>query len=193
MENKVETDLEKKQAFLRSEIMEKKYDTEKFSDFLSKFKDDGLDLSNWVYEELQQAVYQFQANCDSNKGEENINEEKEIENVRNSFKLNPSIINEIINNPSNEKNPYDKIFDKNEIGFENIENVMSDLNKNDDDELNNNNNLIQKKQGNDNEVGGFILVDSNEIPQINTGIIDCVKQKENSLTKYNDIYVTLSE
>ena len=184
-------DLEKKQAFLRTEIMEKNYDPEKFSEFLSKFKENGLDLSNWTFEELQQVVNQFQNNNNTNINNSGNSEEKGIENVRNSFIIDSSLVKEIQNNSKN--NPYDKIFDeKNEEEFGKIQNVMSDLTNNDEDKHINNNINENNKKRNDTEVGGFILVDSNEIYESKQDIITCIKQKENSISNINNLYVILS-
>ena len=184
-------DLEKKQAFLRTEIMEKNYDPEKFSEFLSKFKENGLDLSNWTFEELQQVVNQFQNNNNTNINNSRNSEEKGIENVRNSFIIDSSLVKEIQNN--NKNNPYDKIFDeKNEEEFGKIQNVMSDLTNNDEDKHINNNINENNKKRNDTEVGGFILVDSNEIYESKQDIITCIKQKENSISNINNLYVILS-
>ena len=184
-------DLEKKQAFLRTEIMEKNYDPEKFSEFLSKFKENGLDLSNWTFEELQQVVNQFQNNNNINKNNKENSEEKGIENVRNSFIIDSSLVKEIQNN--NKNNPYDKIFDeKNEEEFGKIQNVMSDLSINDEDKHINNNINENNKKRNDTEVGGFILVDSDEIYESKQDIITCIKQKENSISNINNLYVILS-
>ena len=184
-------DLEKKQAFLRTEIMEKNYDPEKFSEFLSKFKENGLDLSNWTFEELQQVVNQFQNNNNTNINNSGNSEEKGIENVRNSFIIDSSLVKEIQNNSKN--NPYDKIFDeKNEEEFGKIQNVMSDLSNNDEDKHINNNINENNKKRNDTEVGGFILVDSDEIYESKQDIIACIKQKENSISNINNLYVILS-
>ena len=184
-------DLEKKQAFLRTEIMEKNYDPEKFSEFLSKFKENGLDLSNWTFEELQQVVNQFQNNNNTNINNSGNSEEKGIENVRNSFIIDSSLVKEIQNN--NKNNPYDKIFDeKNEEEFGKIQNVMSDLSNNDEDKHINNNINENNKKRNDTEVGGFILVDSDEIYESKQDIITCIKQKENSISNINNLYVILS-
>ena len=50
------SDLEEKQNYLVQEIMEKNYDTEKFSDYISNLKENGTDLNNWTLDELKKVV-----------------------------------------------------------------------------------------------------------------------------------------
>ena len=53
-------DLETKQTFLRTNILEKGYDAEVFMNFLQTKKGElGLDLNNWNLEELSVAVEEF--------------------------------------------------------------------------------------------------------------------------------------
>ena len=56
----MENSLEQKQTFLRENILEKGYDAEQFMGFLqSKKGEQGLDLNNWLIEELFTAVNEF--------------------------------------------------------------------------------------------------------------------------------------
>ena len=56
-------DIETKQDYLRSQILDKGYNAEKFSEYLTEIAGDkGLDLENWTLEELSQVVYTFQSN-----------------------------------------------------------------------------------------------------------------------------------
>ena len=61
-----------KQQYLRSEIIDKGYDPEKFSEFLSSQSEKGLDIESWTIEELGEAVYKFQ-NANENSTEQPIN------------------------------------------------------------------------------------------------------------------------
>jgi hypothetical protein len=61
-----------KQQYLRSEIIDKGYDPEKFSEFLSSQSEKGLDIESWTIEELGEAVYKFQ-NLNENPTEQPIN------------------------------------------------------------------------------------------------------------------------
>ena len=57
----MDQDLESKQFYLRSEILEKGYDGEEFFQFLiSKKGDEGGDLNNWPMFDLKIAVSEFQ-------------------------------------------------------------------------------------------------------------------------------------
>ena len=125
--------------------------------------------------------------CNSFINQENLNEsnnekniEKGIENIRNSFilggeKQNEKLNNNIISNNNNE-NPYDKIFNDKENDFKNVKNKMSDLNK-------------EKIK-----IPGFEdyeIIDSSEFIDSSTDKFPCIKQKENSLSKYDNLYVEI--
>jgi hypothetical protein len=58
-------DIEIKQHFLRSEIFDKGYDTEKFSEYFNSISDKGLDIEAWTIEELREIVLQFQSENDN--------------------------------------------------------------------------------------------------------------------------------
>ena len=60
--------LEQKQQYLREEILDKSYDPEEFSDFMSKYKENGLDLNNWELIELQEAVRTFKNKVNEDEG-----------------------------------------------------------------------------------------------------------------------------
>ena len=168
-------DIEEKQKYLVDEIMNKNYDAEKFSEYISKLKENGTDLNNWTFDELRKVVSSFKSQENSNElnNEENI--EQEVENVRNSFildgeKQNKKLNNNISNNIND--NPYDKIFNDDTNNFKNVKNEFSDLNKN--------------------KIPGFEdyeIIDSSEFIDSSTDKLICVKQKENSLSKYNNLYV----
>ena len=164
----------KKQNYLVKEIMDQNYSPEKFSDYISNLKENGTDLNNWTIEELEEVVTSFknQQNLEESNNEENI--EKEVENVKNSFILSKL-----------KKDNNNNIFEINEedIKFDNVENIMSDLNKEED-----NNN---KKNNVWSEIGDFEIIDPSEIIDSSTEKIICIKQEENSLTKYNDLTVII--
>ena len=54
-------DIENKQLFLRSEIIDKGYDPEKFSEYLNSISDKGLNVEAWTIEELREIVLKFQS------------------------------------------------------------------------------------------------------------------------------------
>ena len=72
---------EEKQTFLRENILDKGYDTNKFIDFLkSKKGEDGADISNWTMEDLKQIVKEFVSLISNEKENEKIEEEKKENN-----------------------------------------------------------------------------------------------------------------
>ena len=110
--------IEKKQKYLRDEILSQNYDADEFSEFISQYKENGLDLSNWTFEELKDAVQKFK---NKNKGEDDEKSiEKEVENIKKSYIINR--IEDLISKPDNNNN---------------LEN------KNNNDNINNNNNGIE--------------------------------------------------
>ena len=56
-------DIETKQEYLRSQILEKGYNAEKFSEYMNEMSNGkGLDLDKWTLDELSQIVFDFQSN-----------------------------------------------------------------------------------------------------------------------------------
>ena len=190
-------EIEEKQKYLVNEIMNQNYDPQRFSDYISNFKENGTDLNNWTFAELKEIVASFKSieNSAPNNNEENI--EKEGENVRNSFILsrsdterkfelsndkNKTLLKNNYDNNNNNFNPYNQIFDENEDVFQNVENIMSDLDKED-----------QKKNNNIwSEIGDFEIIDSSEFIDNSKDKLICIKQKENSLLKYNNLNVYIT-
>ena len=177
-------DIEEKQKYLVEEIINKNYDAEKFSEYISNLKENGIDLNNWTFDELKDVVSSFKNQVNSNQlnNEENI--EKGVENVRNSFILFGKERNMNLNNTFNniKENPYDKIFNDKETDFKNVKNTMSDLS---DDEK-------SKKI----KLPGFEdyeIMDSSDFIDSSTDKLVCIKQKENSLSKYNNLYVDIQK
>ena len=85
-----EDSLEQKQQYLRENILEKGYDPNKFSEFLTmKMGETGTDLANWPLNELYEATNEFikiekeneqkRVNENNVEKEEEIKEEKEIQ------------------------------------------------------------------------------------------------------------------
>ena len=179
--------IEEKKKYLVEEIKNKNYDTEQFSDYISQLKENGTDLNNWTFDELKNVVSTFKNEVNSNQliNEENI--EKEVENVRNSFILVGTEQNKNLNKNNNtyninKENPYDKIFNDKETDFKNVKNIMSDL-------TNEGNSKIIKLPG----FEDYEIIDSSEFIDSSTDKLVCIKQKENSLSKYNNLYVDIQK
>ena len=182
-------EIEEKQKFLVDEIMNQNYDPQRFSDYISNLKENGTDLNNWTFGELKEVVISFKNNENTGLIYQGENIEKEVENVRNSFILSNSDAEkkfELINNKKclnyyiNDNNPYDRIFYQKDDENNNMENTNSNK-----EEEKNKNNLTS-------EIGDFEIIDSSSFIDSSRDKLICVKQKENSLYKYNNLYVNIT-
>ena len=52
---------EKKQNLLKTEIIQSGYRPQDFVDFVNKIKEEGSDVDNWTYEELEELIRQFRS------------------------------------------------------------------------------------------------------------------------------------
>ena len=88
-------DIETKQDYLRSQILDKGYNAEKFSEYLTEIAGDkGLDLENWTLEELSQVVYTFQSNNEIENPkqiQENVKIPKEEQEKNENMNINKEI------------------------------------------------------------------------------------------------------
>ena len=74
-----------KQNFLRKNILEKGIDAEKFVDFLQEKKgEDGADITNWTMEDLKLLVNEFYKINNISYDDNNINENKEENEIKNT-------------------------------------------------------------------------------------------------------------
>jgi hypothetical protein len=211
-EKEIQNNISQKQQYLRDEIMNQGYDINEFSEFMSEYKENGLDIINWSLDELKEVVKKFK-NKDKVKSKEEEEQliEKGVENIRQSYILNqieyPNL--DMDNNISSSKNNNINInYDYKVINFNNLKNSnIYDNNSPINNNLNviaqnNPSGLIQNEQIGDNinktdsnqkEYSEFEILDDNDNNN-NENIrekIPCVKQKENSLTKYNNLQVIL--
>ena len=103
----MEDELEKKQTFLRANILEKGYDAEEFMNFLQTKKGEfGLDLNNWNISELKIAVQEFISSLEKDNlllNPQNINKEEEVDK-----NLNNDNNNNLENNENNNKEEIDQ-------------------------------------------------------------------------------------
>ena len=99
-------DIQKKQQFLRSEIMDKGYDADSFSNFMITEKgENALQLENWTFDELEYVVYNFQQLM-NNKNQNEVN--NNIQENNNNDIQNEQKINDENNNNNNENNENEK-------------------------------------------------------------------------------------
>ena len=161
--------LETKQNYLRNAILNKGYNAQDFFNFLIEKKgEEGGDLNNWNFNELQSIVKEFQSIYNNNNIEnnniENLNENNDNNNIEkienNNIENNNIEINENNENKINNINEIETIKEKNEINNNN----------------NNNNNIIKYKENINNIIE-----------------IDCLSDDKNPLSKYNQLNIILSE
>ena len=93
--------IEDKQQFLRSQIMDRGYSTEEFTNFLGNIRgEEGLDLNNWSLADLQEVVNQFTSQYqyqDQQPQGQTYPQTNEIRSQEQNFNNN--------NNSSQEENP----------------------------------------------------------------------------------------
>ena len=82
-----EDEQEKKQSFLRQEILEKNYDPQSFIDFLvSKKGETAADINNWTLEELNSIVIEYKKSQGNNISPKKDLSQKTKENKENEQK-----------------------------------------------------------------------------------------------------------
>lgn len=140
----IQKDIEEKQQYLRDEIMNKNFDVDEFSEFMSQYKENGLELTNWTFDELKEAVKKFKNNIHGqNKEEEEQNIEKGVENIRQSYIFNsiqyPNL--ETTNNLNNTNNNIKINYGYDVINYNNLQNYKN---------INNDNNSVENKHINKN-------------------------------------------
>ena len=118
----MEEELEKKQTFLRTNILEKGYDAEEFMNFLQTKKGEfGLDLNNWNINELKTAVQEFISSLDKDNiliNPQNINKEGELDNNLNTENNN----NNLENNENDNKEELEQ--EENQIQNKQLEDII---------------------------------------------------------------------
>ena len=82
------SDLETKQQYLRSEIIDQGYDPNEFSSFMASIRgEEGLNLDNWSFSDLQTVVNQFRAQYSNNQQQDTANQnegqEEQKQNIDN--------------------------------------------------------------------------------------------------------------
>ena len=116
----MEEELEKKQTFLRTNILEKGYDAEEFMNFLQTKKGEfGLDLNNWNINELKTAVQEFISSLDKDNillNPQNINKEGELDNNLNTEN------NNLENNENDNKEEIEQ--EENQIQNKQLEDII---------------------------------------------------------------------
>ena len=131
MDENNEDQLLQKQELLKSEIVSKNYDGNKFLKFCLDKKENGDDMNNWTYDELKQCVDDFiesqNTNNNSLKKNNDLNNNKDIEEEK---------LDEIDNTKSNteskekiEENKNDYIIVENDANIKDIKFFDSKINE----------------------------------------------------------------
>ena len=173
-----EDDIEYKQNYLRTQIIDEGYDPEIFSKFLSEEKGDiGLDLNNWNFEDLKNTVSKFK-NIKSNE------QNNDIENIQNENK-----------NLENEKNNLENLENQNNNNILENNNNQSEKISNEEISLQNEvkENKLNNIQNNINEIDTFEIMPSlNQIKKVKE-YINCIKQEKNEFTEIENFKIKISK
>ena len=168
-------DLEQKQQYLRDEILDKSYDIDEFSEFMSKYKENGTDLKNWEFSELKEVVKNFKNRA---KEDESQKIERGVENIRQSFRFD---------NTENDK----------ENSEENLDIDLKTINNNENNNCVNNilNDYLKNKENNNNKINKEIKEENKEkinsnnnnlYPDLDNSIINNNNTDKNDMNKINN-------
>lgn len=78
-----EQEKKKKQLYLKDNIMSVGYDPDDFATFLENEKEDGTNIENWTYEELETLVHVFRKSRDRHAEIEQLSNEADHPNISN--------------------------------------------------------------------------------------------------------------
>ena len=141
--------IEEKQSFLRKEIIDKGYDPNEFSIYLSQLKEGDLDLENWSLSELTEVVNQYKSNYKENEEKREKNENQNEVNLNNE-----------INNKENEEKR-EKNENQNEVNLNNEIFIKENEEKKNNEEINNLNQNNNKEERKD-LYSDFEIINKNE-------------------------------
>jgi hypothetical protein len=118
-----------KQSFLKTEIIDKNIDQDKFLDYCMQIKENGDDINNWTFDELKKCVSDFNELLKKVSEQE---KEKEKEKVKefaslNSFLSNNNTISNLIFQPSTQQQTQiqTQTQSQNQFNLKNISNIIS--------------------------------------------------------------------
>ena len=170
-------EIEKKQQYLRNEIIDKGYNPQEFSNFIeSEYGDKGLDVESWSFSDLQNIVNQFK-----NK-HQIVNEEKVSENPENKLQEEPPE-----NNKQNEVE--EKNLNQTEGNQENVQKSEQVINQEQKVKQVQNNNESEQKQQKAN-VTEIKVLGEPFADYVQT--IKAVKLEPNELTEQNNLKIIIS-
>ena len=204
-----EDTLEKKQQFLRENILEKGYDPNKFSEFLTmKMGETGMDLENWPLNELYEATNEFIKIEEENKqklvNEQNVEKEDEIieEKEIQKIELNGDDQNEEKANIIIEEKPNQIIIEekKEEKEEEKVNQIIIEEKKKEKEEEKVNQIIIEeKKEEKANEKNenlnqiNQIIIEGKKENKVQEEIIKCLLIDETKISKEKEITIIVSD
>lgn len=200
-----EDTLEQKQQYLRENILEKGYDPNKFSEFLTmKMGETGMDLENWPLNELIEATNEFirieKENEQKKVNEENVEKEEEIIEKKGikKIELNGDEKSEEKANIINEDKPNEILMkEKKEEKVNEI--IIGETKEKKEEEKLNEIVLEEKKEEKTNEKNenlnqiNQIIIEGKQENKAQDQSINCLLIDETAITKEKEIKIKVSD
>ena len=176
-------DIEKKQEFLRKNILDKGYDANNFIDYITNIKgEEGKNIEHWKYDSLVIAVDNYKNIMNPNKENDNNYNNNNDNNYNNNNENNN------YNNNNNDNNNNDNNNNNN-----NFNDIINNENINNDNNNNNFNYIINNEYINDIEVNLDKNINEEIIIENNSpnNFYKCDKLDKNKISDIEDCYATL--
>ena len=198
----MENDTEKKQKFLRKEILNKGYDADEFYSYLIENKgEEAGDVNFWLKSDLEKIVKEFQMKYNPKNNNDNLNENKELNNNYNQYpilsKRNSNLFQNSVSKQNNavppainkeKKNNEDNIDDYYKIFSTNPnDNFINNKNKVNLDDMKLNELRINYNQDTSHSIKSELIGEGNE----NFLEIYCKKDDNGALTNINNIKIKI--
>ena len=168
----MDDDLQTKQQYLRSEIIDQGYDPGEFNDYMCNIRqEENIDLNDWSLQDLKNVVQSFKVSLANRENEEENNEQREEYEQREE---NEQIVQEN-QQPYNEDN--------------NLNNNNTPQNKN----INTNKNAMIDTANTIKSIETQLNQKGNNAFDEYKKIVPCTKLENNELTYREDLYITISE
>ena len=171
----MEEDLQTKQQYLRSEIIDQGYDPSDFNFYMCSIRqEENIDLNNWTLEQLKDVVESFKESMrNAGKEEEEIGKEENEQNAQ-----------------ENEQN----VLENEQLNIEEAKTNNNNTQNNENENINKNKSNVQLQSRNTvkslevhlNQKGNDAFDDFEKI-------VPCTKLEKNELTYRDDLYITISD
>ena len=168
----MDDDLQTKQQYLRSEIIDQGYDPGEFNDYMCNIRqEENIDLNDWSLQDLKNVVQSFKESLANRENEEENNDQREEYEQREE---NEQIVQEN-QQPYNEDN--------------NLNNNNTPQNQN----INTNKNAMIDTANTIKSIETQLNQKGNNAFDEYKKIVPCTKLENNELTYREDLYITISE